>query len=71
MQNNADNRQIIILSVLLLFVVMWLYTEITEYRNRSAFVEEVNDFMYKGDRFTQPEGDELESRVEKLERKEQ
>lgn len=71
MQNNADTRQVIILTVLVIFVAMWLYTEITEYQNRSAFVEEVNDFMHKGDRFTQPEGDALESRVKKLERKEQ
>ena len=67
MQNNADTRQVIILSVLLLFVSMWLYTEIMEYQNRTSFVEEVNDFMYKGDRFTKEKGDELEARVEKLE----
>ena len=52
MQNNADTRQVIILSVLLLFVSMWLYTEVVEYQNRTRFVEEVNDFMQKGDRYT-------------------
>ena len=31
---------------------MWLYTEIVEYQNRSRFVEEVNEFMQKGDRYT-------------------
>ena len=72
MVNNADTRQVIILSVLLLFVAMWLYTEIVEYQNRSRFVEEVNEFMQKGDRYTKEDAQAdraaLMERVNQLEK---
>ena len=51
----------------LCFVTAWLYTEVTEYIGRERFAVEVSDFMHKGDRFTQEEGDDLTRRIEKLE----
>ena len=55
--------------VLVIFVLLWSYTEISEYRDRDAFQENVSTFMSKGNRFTKQRGDELEKRVEELEKK--
>ena len=53
--------------LLALFWIAWAYTEITELVERDAVYEEVMDFVGKGDRFTQEEGNELTERVRKLE----
>lgn len=72
MRNNSDTRQVITLGVLLLFVSMWLYTEIVEYHNRTLFVEEVNEFMQEGDRYTKEDAQAdraaLMERVNQLEK---
>ena len=56
-----------VLFILLMFWSAWLYTEITEYSQRSKFTHEVSDFMHKGDRFTQLEGDAVERRLDIIE----
>jgi len=55
--------------VLLIFFGMWLYTEISEYRERDAFYQEVDTFMHKGERFTADQGRALKARIEALEAK--
>ena len=50
------------------FFLAWLYTEVTEYIERDKFYVEVTDFMYKGDRFTSEDGQELLHRIEALEK---
>ena len=64
--------------LLALFWIAWLYTEVTEYAERSQFIAEtqqnlaeLNDFAHKGDRFTVEDGIRLESRIEKLEQAQQ
>lgn len=56
-----------IMTLLVVFWVAWLYTEISEMYERNAMYSEVMYFMHKGDRFTQAEGDELEARILALE----
>ena len=56
-----------VLFLLAVFFILWTYTEVSEMRERDAVYEEVMTFMHKGDRYTQPEGDALEKRVQKLE----
>ena len=53
--------------LLAMFWSVWLYTEITEYVARDAFAEEVNKFMYQGDRFTKERGDALDARLRRIE----
>ena len=55
-------------AIILIFFAAWLYTEVTEYIERDEFYVEVTDFMYKGDRFTSEDGQELLHRIEELER---
>ena len=50
-----------------LFIGAWVYTEVSEYIDRQRFAEEVSDFMHKGDRFTQEEGDAMERRLDIIE----
>ena len=53
--------------LIMLFLVMWLWTEITEYEERHAIYMDFKSFHDKGKRFTAAEGDVLEARVKKLE----
>ena len=56
-------RDLTILIILLVFWVMWLYTELAEYNARSDFNQEVMQFMARGDRFTQQDADVLEKEI--------
>lgn len=67
MSESREYRSMVIMWLLIIFIAMWAYTEISEYIARDLFVEEVNNFMHKGDRFTQREGDALEERIRALE----
>ena len=74
MRVTHELRSNLILFLLALFLTLWSYTEITEYRERENFTTEVYKFVAKGDRYTQAEGDEerearlaLEQRVKQLE----
>ena len=66
---SQDARAWITLGLVALFLSLWIWTELTEYEERSNFNTEVIEFVSKGDRFTQAEGDALTKRVEKLEKK--
>ena len=61
------NKQTSILFLLITFISMWSYTEITEYLERDQFIDNVERFMYKGSRFTNEDGLILELRIEALE----
>ena len=65
---SQDARTWITLGLVALFLGLWIWTELTEYRERSNFNTEVIEFVSKGDRFTQEEGDDLIRRVEELEK---
>ena len=52
-----------------LFWACWIYTEVTEYISRKEFVSEINDFMYRGDRFTAEDGRELNKRLDAVEKR--
>ena len=56
------------LMLLVLFLLVWSWTEITEYQNRTDFVQGVTEFVSKGDRFTKQDADLLEARVLVLEK---
>jgi thiaminase len=64
------NKQSWTLTLLVLFLCAWLYTEIAEYWERDTFRKEVHDFMNarSGNRFTAEEGAMLKSRIEILEK---
>lgn len=47
-----------------LFLIMWLYTKITEYNERTAHQIKVDNFMTRGDRFTADDGERLRKLVE-------
>lgn len=64
---DRDVRSNLILTLLTIFILMWTYTEVSEYFERENFTHEVTDFMYKGDRFTSEDGDRLCTRVRHLE----
>jgi len=66
---STDTKAWLTLGTILLFMGLWAWTELTEYEERSNFNTEVIEFVSKGDRFTQEEGDALTSRVKKLEEK--
>lgn len=57
-----------LLIILILFWGSWVYVEISDYKRRDNFVEEVDAFMHKGDRFTKQRGVALEHRVDDLEK---
>ena len=54
--------------ILALFWAMWVYSEVSEYRARAEHEVKVNEFMNRGDRFTKQRGDELEARIERVEK---
>ena len=71
---NSDQRGWLTLLLIALFLVAWIWTEYTEYVERDNFTTEVYQFVSKGDRYTQAEGDKerdarlkLEERVRELE----
>ena len=53
--------------LIVLFLIMWLYTEVAEYNERHAIYMDFKSFHDKGKRFTAAEGDVLEARIEILE----
>jgi len=57
------NSSHVMLILILVFFASWLYTEVVEHFDRVAFVEEVNDFMHRGDRFTLEDGERLELQI--------
>ena len=59
---NLTARHIIIF--LVIFWSMWLYSEISEYRERAEFVKQVQDFMKPGGRFTNKDGVELKALIQ-------
>ena len=63
------DRDTLIIAMLTVFMSMWVYTEISEYITRDLFTAEVNEFMHKGDRFTNEDGDALSERIDVLEKK--
>ena len=70
----AEVRPFHVFSLVGLFLILWIWTEVTEYFDREAYKREVNafmkktePFMAKGDRFTSEEGADLEARIEALE----
>jgi hypothetical protein len=52
---------------LLAFFAIWLYVEVSKRIERDHFHKQVDDFMYKGERFTADDGRALKKRVKKLE----
>ena len=65
---NRETRSIWTLTLLTVFLTLWLYTEFSEYFERDLFQQNVEKFMQKGGRFTEERGAELENRVSELER---
>ena len=57
----------ITLGLIILFLIAWVYTEVSEHLNRDKFKAEVIDFMDRGNRFTQEDGDALIRRLDDLE----
>lgn len=57
-----------ILLLLTVFWSAWLWTEVTEYLERQKVIEQMSDFVNKGDRFTKEDGDALIKRIERLEK---
>ena len=53
--------------MIVLFFWIWFYTEVNEYNDRKQHRQEVDKFMYKGDRFTHEDGRKLEARLKALE----
>lgn len=62
--------------ILMLFLVAWLYTEITEHDEREAWrkqsvqeLEEFKAFLLEGERFTLLDGMDLSNRVAEIEKR--
>jgi len=74
MSINPDLRGNLTLALLTILLAGWVYTEVTEYLERDAFISEVTGeldqltaFKQAGGRFTQEDGKALEARIEALE----
>lgn len=53
--------------LIILFLLMWLWTEVSEYQERHTIYMEFKKFHDAGERFTKQDGDKLRQRVEALE----
>ena len=67
-------KENVILALVIIFMAMWVYTEVDEYSERVNFMEHVEadledlkEFRSVGNRFTQEDGIELEERIKELE----
>lgn len=67
-------KENVILALVIIFMAMWVYTEVDEYSERVNFMEHVEadledlkEFRSVGNRFTQEDGIELEARIKELE----
>ena len=67
-------KENVILALVIIFMAMWVYTEVDEYSERVNFMEHVEadledlkEFRSVGTRFTQEDGIELEERIKELE----
>ena len=56
-----------VFTLVLIFWLAWLYTEVSEKLERDAFQNEVDEFMHKGGRFTHDDGAKLERRITEIE----
>ena len=63
----TEVKTTIILILLVCFLGLWNYTEITEFWERSEFNREVNTFMHEGNRNTRQQGYHLCLRIAHLE----
>ena len=53
--------------ILVVFLIAWLYTEITEYQERHEIYMEFKTFQSKGGRFTEQDGEDMQARLDHLE----
>ena len=60
------NSSRFMIALILIFFASWLYTEIIEHVKRAEFVNEVEDFMHRGDRFTREDGEHLQREICRL-----
>jgi hypothetical protein len=65
--NRPDLQLTVLLVLMVVYLAMWTYTEVTEYKERDAFVQEVYDFMRDGKLYPTVKGEALEARVGKIE----
>jgi len=59
-------RQNITLSLVSVFLTLWLYSEIVQFHDREAHLKRVNEFMASGERFTKQDAAALETEIAQL-----
>jgi len=60
-------KEIVTIVVFVVFASLWMGREISNYIARDRLVDEMHDFVNKGERFTAQDGEALKARIEALE----